>query len=71
MNPLSDVAFAGLANDLVQSSATPDELQMALRVHHPDAVVHRRGLSGEPELWYVYRDGHWVPSTPGTSGGRR
>ena len=32
-----------------------------LAVDYPAVTVHRRELSGEPlEVWYVYRDGHWL-----------
>ena len=29
----------------------------------PRAVVHARELSSEPEVWYVYREGAWRPSS--------
>ena len=39
----------------------PDALQTRLRETHPSAVVRARELAGETsEVWYVYRDGHWV-----------
>jgi hypothetical protein len=41
---------------------TPAELQAALRPHYPDVLVRARELSSEPAtVWYIYRDGRWVP----------
>jgi hypothetical protein len=39
---------------------TTDELQAALRHSYPRAVVRDRDLTGDPLVWYVYREGHWV-----------
>jgi hypothetical protein len=64
INPRSDEAFARRANRLVEDGiATPYELEQELRREHPRAVVRARGLSGEPPIWYVYREGTWIPST--------
>jgi hypothetical protein len=39
------------------------ELERRLRTSYPSAVVRPRDLANEPfVVWYVYRDGHWVPS---------
>jgi hypothetical protein len=47
---------------------TAPALEAALRLTYPNARVRRRELSGEAvEIWYVYREGHWIP--PGRSGG--
>lgn len=64
LNPDDDEEFASTAWSLMANGAvTPPVLQAALRNAYPRAVVRRRELSGEPvEVWYVYRDGHWVRS---------
>ncbi len=62
INPRSDGGFAALVHALAGDTRSPAELQAALRQHHPAAVVRPRALNGEHETWYVYRDGHWVPS---------
>ena len=68
LNPASDEAFAERARALTAVSRTPEDLQARLRAYHPEAVVRARGLSGEREMWYVYRDGRWTPSQPGGGG---
>ena len=62
INPRSDRAFAARVHELAASARSPAALEAALRLHHPAAVVRPRALNGEHETWYVYRDGHWVPS---------
>lgn len=43
----------------------PMALQERLARLFPRVVVRARGLSGEPDVWYVYRDGSWrAPSAP-------
>jgi PAS domain-containing protein len=37
------------------------DLEARLRLLFPRAVVRARGLSSEPDVWYVYRDGAWRP----------
>lgn len=60
-NPRDDRAFAALVQRLIDDGiATVESLQEKLRERHPDAVVRERGLSDEPVIWYVYRDGHWI-----------
>jgi hypothetical protein len=63
LNPTDDADFRSLATTLVESGAsTPTMLQDQLRAQHPDAIVRPRELAGESaEIWYVYRDGRWVP----------
>ena len=61
INPASDEAFARRAKEHVDHLAAPAELQAELRAMYPNAIVRSRGLAGESETWYVYRDGHWVP----------
>lgn len=62
-NPAGDVEFAALAKALVRDAGwSPDSLARALYDRYPNVVIHRRELSSEPfEVWYVYRDGRWVP----------
>ena len=39
------------------------DLQRRLRAWYPNAVVRPRDLANEQSnVWYVYRDGHWIPS---------
>ena len=65
LNPTTDAEFGRRTEHLATSATTPETLQSALRAYYPEAVVRPRELSGEREAWYVYRDGHWVPSRPG------
>jgi hypothetical protein len=62
INPRDDGPFVELAERLVGDGvADLDDLQERLAVDYPAVTVHRRELSGEPlEVWYVYRDGHWL-----------
>lgn len=64
VNPIDDEAFASQVEAAYdQGARTPSDLQAGLRTRYPRAVVRRRGLSAElVDVWYVYRDGHWVPS---------
>jgi hypothetical protein len=62
-SPPSDAAFGTLAQALVSDGleASPD-LEARLRQRYPRARVRPRELSGEEAVvWYVYREGHWVP----------
>ena len=65
LNPLSDQDFRRRALNLLAEARTPTDLQVALRAYYPNAVVRRRELDLERETWYVYREGHWIPSTKG------
>lgn len=68
LNPRDDLEFAGIVQRLLDGhEVTVESMQASLRARYPDAVVRERGLSHEPVVWYVYRDGHWVGSG---SGGR-
>lgn len=69
LNPANDEQFAEQARALLGHASTPGALQAALRAEHPEVIVRSRDLAGEDEAWYVYRDGHWVPSTNVNSGG--
>ena len=63
LNPRSDRSFVRLVEDALRTDIqTPGELQARLRTVHPKAVVRERGLQGDVSpIWYVYRDGHWIP----------
>jgi hypothetical protein len=63
VNPRSDPSFVDLAEAVAHEGVDgPIELQTRLRAVYPDVVVRERGLSGDsPAVWYVYRDGRWVP----------
>jgi hypothetical protein len=63
LNPRDDPAFTGLAQELAAGGdLAPDDLQRRLREQYPLAAVRPRDLSSErTTVWYVYRDGRWVP----------
>lgn len=62
LNPADDDEFRSAAMHLVESGfVEPMLLQDCLRLRWPRAVVRPRELAGErAQVWYVYRDGHWV-----------
>jgi hypothetical protein len=62
LNPADDEEFRSAANHLVESGfVEPTVLQDRLRARWPGAIVRQRELAGERfQIWYVYRDGHWV-----------
>jgi hypothetical protein len=64
LNPRDDAAFTGFAEALAEEEGLDaPELQRKLRVQYPKAVVRPRDLSSErTAVWYVYREGSWVPS---------
>ena len=61
-NPPGDRQFRELIDlALLSSRGRPEDLERILRTRYPAAVVRRRELTGErTEMWYVYRDGHWI-----------
>ena len=63
LNPASDEEFRSAAVlHLEDGSVEPQLLQDCLRARWPRAIVRPRELAGEHDpVWYVYRDGHWVP----------
>lgn len=66
LNPRDDPTFAALVGSVLDEGiADAEAMEARLRARYPDAVVRERGLSHEPAVWYVYRDGTWVPT--GTS----
>ncbi len=63
VNPLEDSAFTAAADAQLDGCDDPLELEERLRPGYPRATVHARELAGESKrVWYVYRDGHWIPS---------
>jgi len=62
LNPPDDEDFRSSAQRLVEDDLRePSDLQALLRRRWPCALVRRRELAGErAQIWYVYRDGHWV-----------
>lgn len=63
-NPPGDHEFRGLIDRfLAAGDSRPHDLQAALRARYPKAVVRPRELANEGfEVWYAYRDGHWIRS---------
>jgi hypothetical protein len=64
LNPADDEDFVGRVNELMDAGAAePNELEVRLRTWYPDAVVRPRDLANErSNVWYIYRDGHWIPT---------
>jgi hypothetical protein len=64
LNPADDDAFVSRVHELVATGmSAPEDLERRLREWYPDAVVRARDLANErTNIWYVYRDGHWVPT---------
>ena len=69
-NPAGDREFRALIDRfLLAGGRAPRDLELTLRTRYPEAVVRQRELAGENlEVWYVYRDGHWIGSE-GNAGG--
>ena len=67
LNPRADPRFVDLAEAIVADGvAEPLDLQARLREEYPTAIVRARELDGEAQsIWYVYRDGHWIPAAGG------
>jgi hypothetical protein len=63
-NPPGDRVFRNMIDAFLMSGGGPPaKLEEALRTMYPEAVVRPRELSGETfDVWYVYRDGHWIRS---------
>jgi len=66
-NPRSDRVLRELAESLVREGATsPAALAERLRDRYPRVVVRQREISHELlTIWYVYREGSWVPNEIG------
>ena len=69
LNPRDDPRFVELAEAIVTDGIrVPAELQSRLRQAYPNAIVRARELDGEAQsIWYVYRDGHWIPAERGVA----
>ena len=63
LNPSDDEAFAAAVDDLLAGGLRDaGEFQQRLRISYPGALVRPRDLAFEPfSVWYVYRDGRWIP----------
>jgi hypothetical protein len=64
LNPSDDHVFAAAVARLVDAGLRDAEtVQGELRAEFPDVLVRPRDLAHEPYVvWYVYRDGRWIPS---------
>jgi hypothetical protein len=62
LNPPDDHDFRALAEQEIESGVVePTMLQDRLRHRWPHVLVRPRELAGEQaQIWYVYRDGHWI-----------
>ena len=63
LNPGDDEAFAADVDRLLATGLRDaGQFQERLRARYPEATVRLRDLAFEPYVvWYVYRDGRWVP----------
>jgi hypothetical protein len=66
VNPASDWQLVTTAHELLrQGASSPAVLEAGLRLHYPEVVVRPRELSNESrKIWYIYREGHWIPPVP-------
>ena len=61
LNPPDDRDFEAFVTSLFGTGQHPAQLEQSLRSRYPRAIVRPRDLAGEQiQVWYVYRDGHWV-----------
>ena len=61
LNPPDDRDFSAFVRSRVETAPGPKQLEGRLRERYPRAIVRPRDLSGARiQVWYVYRDGHWV-----------
>lgn len=61
VNPPDDGDFESFVAELVETTRASQQLEQWLRARYPRAIVRPRDLAGERlQVWYVYRDGHWV-----------
>jgi len=66
VNPPTDVRLRQTLDLFLdeQAPATPAELEALARSEYPRLVVRARSLEHESMVvWYVYREGYWVPAT--------
>jgi hypothetical protein len=61
-NPPGDRGFRAMIDAfLLAGGRRPEELESVLRTRFRQARVRPRDLAGERfDVWYVYRDGHWI-----------
>jgi hypothetical protein len=60
-NPASDAVFHADAEHVLRAGPlTAAELEARLRDRYPNVQVHYRALAGEPDGFYIYRDGGWT-----------
>jgi hypothetical protein len=61
-NPPGDRGFRAMIGAfLAAGGRRPAELESVLRIRFRNALVRPRDLAGERlDVWYVYRDGHWI-----------
>jgi hypothetical protein len=70
VNPRADLAFHEAVVAAVTDDQAPEDLQRLLRDRYPSAVVRPRSLSDERVVvWYVYREGRWIPDGPSEGSG--
>jgi len=64
LNPADDEAFAAVVFRLLAAGhRDASDFEDRLRERYPSALVRPRDLAHEPfVMWYVYRDGRWMPS---------
>jgi hypothetical protein len=63
VNPSDDDEFSDYGHRLLTEWITLDDFRQRLRARYPRAAVHQRELANEAaRVWYVYREGRWVPS---------
>lgn len=61
INPRRDAEFVDLVTSEAALAANPEDLRARLSRRYPNVIVRQRSLEGErADVWYVYRDGHWV-----------
>jgi hypothetical protein len=64
-NPAGDRDFERAIEEIIQGGVRdPSQAQTLLRERYPQAVVRPRELAAETtQVWYVYREGRWIPAT--------
>lgn len=64
LNPPDDRDFEAFVTSLFGTGQQSEQLEQELRARYPRAIVRPRDLAGERvQIWYVYRDGHWIRSS--------
>jgi len=59
--PRNDIEFVALVDAMALHATTPGDLERRLRGTYSRVVVRARDLEGDhTQVWYVYRDGHWI-----------